>query len=147
MSRGSVVRFRSYCSLFPRAPCSENLPTLKRDCPGLLHGSPCRGRVRKSRSAFILLVLLVFCFSLAVPAEDLPETAYDESETFPFEGTPLFSNVIFQAAASATGPVGSGVHLRSGTACRFAVTRITERDGYRGTEARVALALRCTLLC
>lgn len=147
MSRGSVVRFRSYCSLFPRAPCSENLPTLRCACPGPPHGSPCRGRLRKSRSAFILLVLLVFCFSLAVPAEDLPETAYDESETVPCEGTPLFSNVIFQATASTPGAVESSVRPGSGTPFRFAVTGVAGTDSHRCTTVRVALALRCTLLC
>jgi hypothetical protein len=147
MSRGYVVRFCSYCSLFPRAPCSENLPTLRCACPGLLHGSPRRGRVKRSRSAFILLVLLVFCFSLTVPAEDLPETGYDESEAFPYESTPLFSNVISQAAVSTTGVVRSVVRLRSRTPSRLAVTRITDRDSHQFAKAQVARALLCTLLC
>jgi hypothetical protein len=36
----------------------------------------------------ILFVLLGFGASLAVPTEDLPETAYDESESLPYETTP-----------------------------------------------------------
>jgi hypothetical protein len=54
--------------------------------------------MRKPRSAFVLLLLLVFGVSLAVPAEDVPETPYDESETLPYEGTPLFSIVVPQAS-------------------------------------------------
>ncbi len=55
--------------------------------------------MRKPRCALIFLVLLVLGLSLAVPAEDLPETAYDESETLPFEGTSLFSTEVPQASA------------------------------------------------
>lgn len=55
--------------------------------------------MRKAWFAVILFVLLGFGVSLAVPAEDVPETPYDESETLPFEGAPLFSIVVPQASA------------------------------------------------
>jgi hypothetical protein len=58
--------------------------------------------MRKPRSVFVLLLLLVFGVSLAIPAEDVPETAYDESEAMPYEGTPLFSMVVPQASARIT---------------------------------------------
>jgi hypothetical protein len=53
------------------------------------------------RRWFILVfcVLLGFGVSLAVPAEDAPETAYDESEALLYEGTPLFSIVVPLASA------------------------------------------------
>ncbi len=54
--------------------------------------------MKKPRSALVLLLLLVFGVSLAVP-EDVPETAYDESETLPCEGSPVFSIVRPQASA------------------------------------------------
>jgi hypothetical protein len=47
--------------------------------------------MRKPCFILIIFVLLAFGGSLAVPAEDVPETAYDESETLPYNGTPLFS--------------------------------------------------------
>ncbi len=47
----------------------------------------------------MLLVLLAFGMSLAVPAEDVPETPYDESEGQPYESTPAFSGVALQASA------------------------------------------------
>jgi hypothetical protein len=36
--------------------------------------------------------------SFAVPAEDLPETAYDESETLPYEMTATLSAVVQESA-------------------------------------------------
>lgn len=52
--------------------------------------------MRKPRSVLIFLLLLGFGLSLAVPAEDVPETPYDESETLPYERTPLFSITVTQ---------------------------------------------------
>ena len=42
-------------------------------------------------SMLALLVVLVLSVSFAVPAEDAPETAYDESESLAFDGTPVLS--------------------------------------------------------
>jgi hypothetical protein len=39
----------------------------------------------------LLLGVLVFGLSLAVQAEDVPETPYDESEELPYENTPRVS--------------------------------------------------------
>ena len=55
--------------------------------------------MRRPCSILIFFVLLGFGVSLAVPAEDVPETAYDESEGLPYEGTPPFSSVGPQALA------------------------------------------------
>jgi hypothetical protein len=55
--------------------------------------------MRRRCSILVLFMLLGFGVSLAVPAEDVPETAYDESEALPYEGTPLFSSVVPQASA------------------------------------------------
>jgi len=43
------------------------------------------------RSLFILFLGLVLSVSFVVPAEDVFETAYDESESLPFESTSVFS--------------------------------------------------------
>ena len=48
-------------------------------------------RMTQSRSVLVLLVALVLSVSFAVPAEDVPETAYDESESLPCERTPVVS--------------------------------------------------------
>jgi hypothetical protein len=55
--------------------------------------------MRRPCSILILCVLLGFGVSLAVQAEDVPETAFDESEGLPYEDTPLFSIVGSQASA------------------------------------------------
>ena len=47
--------------------------------------------MRRASSILVLFVLLAFGLSLAVPAEDVPETAYDESESLPCESTPVVS--------------------------------------------------------
>jgi hypothetical protein len=52
-----------------------------------------------SRSVLVLLVALVLSVSFAVPAEDVPETAYDESESPPCESTA----VVFIAASETVG--------------------------------------------
>lgn len=55
--------------------------------------------MRKPRSVLILFLLLGFCMCLALPAEDVLETVYDESEALPYENTPLLSTVVPQASA------------------------------------------------
>lgn len=46
--------------------------------------------MRPAHSILAVLAVLIFGLSFAVPANDLPETAYDESETPVCESTPLF---------------------------------------------------------
>jgi hypothetical protein len=62
----------------------------------------------RSRSALVLLVALVLSVSFAVPAEDVPETAYDESESLPCESTPVVSiaapETVGEAPAVRAGP-------------------------------------------
>jgi hypothetical protein len=55
--------------------------------------------MRKASSILVLFVLLAFGASLAVPAEDVPETAYDESESLPYEMTPPLSGDLVQKSA------------------------------------------------
>jgi len=98
-------------------------------------------------SVLVLCVLLGFGVSLAVPAEDVPETAYDESEGLPYEGTPLFSIVAPLAAARTTQAVPSSLHPRLGAPCLFTRARVRDTDAHRSTDLRTSLALLCTLLC
>jgi hypothetical protein len=57
--------------------------------------------MRRSCSILVLFLLLAFGVSVAVPAEDVPETAYDESESLPCEVTPLFSIAVAKAVEAA----------------------------------------------
>jgi len=52
--------------------------------------------MRHPRSVLAFLLLLGLSVFLVVPAEDLPETAYDESESMPYEMTPLLSGDLAQ---------------------------------------------------
>jgi len=105
-----------------------------------------RGRMRKPRSALLFFVLLVLGLSIAVPAEDLPETAYDESEGLPYEGAPIISDVMPSATASPTQATPSDVRPQLATPFRVGGRRNDDTDAHRSTEARVALALLCALL-
>jgi hypothetical protein len=55
--------------------------------------------MRTFRCVLVLLVAVVFGVTPLFPAEDLPETPYDESEPLPYEGTPLLSGDIVQEPA------------------------------------------------
>jgi len=55
----------------------------------------------KLRCILVVLATLALCLSFAVPAEDDPETAYDESESLPYEMTPLLPGNIVQESAPA----------------------------------------------
>ena len=102
--------------------------------------------MRRACSILILFVLLGFGMPLAVPAEDVPETSYDESEGLPYEGTPLFSVVVPLVAARTTQAVPSSLHLKLDAPSPFtAAVRYT--DALRPADTRVSLALFCTLLC
>jgi hypothetical protein len=103
--------------------------------------------MKKPRSALVILVLLVLGLSCAVPAEDLAETAYDESEALPYEGTALISDVVSQTAASTSQAVQSTHRLLLAYPFRVAAMRINRTEAHHSDEATVALALLCTLLC
>ena len=45
----------------------------------------------QSRSVLVVLAAFVLSLSFAVPAGDVAETSYDESESLPWESTPVVS--------------------------------------------------------
>jgi hypothetical protein len=103
--------------------------------------------MRRRCSILVLFVLLAFGLSLAVPAEDVPETVYDESETLPCESTPPFSIVVPLVAARTTqAPLGS-LQLESGAPSLFTAAHVRDADVHRAPDTRISLALLCTLLC
>jgi hypothetical protein len=101
----------------------------------------------KPRSALVFLLLLGIGVSLAVCAEDLPETAYDESEGLPYEGTPPFSIMVPLVAVRTTQEKECPFHLKREVPSLFTPARIHDTDANRFAEARVSLALLCILLC
>jgi len=103
--------------------------------------------MRRPCSILVLFMLLTFGVSLAVPAKDVPETVYDESEALPYEGTPVFSSVMPLGAARTTQAVPSSLHPRLGAPSLFAPALVRDSDANRAADTRVSLALLCTLLC
>jgi len=100
----------------------------------------------KLRCILVVLATLALCLSFAVPAEDDPETPYDESESLPYEMTPLPSGDIVQGPAPAPQlvPIGRSDSL---TTPRHALGRAGCRKlaAHRTSDSLVILdrSLRC----
>ena len=103
--------------------------------------------MRRPCSILVLCVLLGFGVSLAVPAEDVPETSYDESEAVPYESTPVFSIVAPQAAAQIAQSALSSLHHKLDAPLLHPSARVRHTDAHRFANERSWLALLCTLLC
>jgi hypothetical protein len=52
----------------------------------------------KLRCILVMLAAFALSLSFVVPANDPPETPYDESEALPYESTPLFSITLQESA-------------------------------------------------
>jgi hypothetical protein len=105
------------------------------------------GVERRPRFAAVLLMILTLGLSLGLPAEDVLDAVYDESEALPCEGTPLFSIVRPPVAARTTQAPLSSLHPKPGAPFLFARVRVRDTDAHRSADARVSLALLRTLLC
>lgn len=103
--------------------------------------------MRRPRSTLILFVLLILGLSLAVPAEDLMETAYDESESLPYQRALLISDLVPRATAATTQAVRSAGQGQFAGPFRIGALRINGGDAHRFAKARSAPALLCTFLC
>ena len=103
--------------------------------------------MRRPCSIVVVCVLLCFGVSVAVPGEDMPETAYNESEALPYVSTTVFS--IAAPKAVVPGPAVRGIVslLRSGSLRRPATQCFDQRidSSYPICESLTILnhALRC----
>jgi hypothetical protein len=59
------------------------------------------GAAAKPRCAVVFLMILTLGVSLGLPAEDVLDAVYDESEATPLESTPLFSSDALRQSAQA----------------------------------------------
>lgn len=102
----------------------------------------------KPRWAVVFLMVLSVCLSLGLPAEDVLDAVYDESEPLPYEVSPLFSIAVRPVAAprTALAPLSS-LQLGAGARSPFIPARVRDTDAHRCADARISLALLCTLLC
>ena len=62
--------------------------------------------MRRIHAIVVLAVLLTFGLSFAIPADNLPETSYDESEPAPYETTPHISTLMLTESARFASDVG-----------------------------------------
>jgi hypothetical protein len=100
--------------------------------------------MNRPRSTLIFIVLLALGLFAAVPAEDLPETAYDESDDVSYVSTAMSAEVM-PALASQAAP--GALPLQSTTRSPATAEGINGTDAHRSAEGRVAPALRCVLCC
>jgi hypothetical protein len=99
----------------------------------------------RAHFAVIFLMVLTLGLPLGFPTEDVPDTTYDESETAPYEGVPLFSIALSPVAAAPTQGVLSFFHSRPG-ALSVASATVYDTDANQ-PAARPSMALLCTLRC
>ena len=103
--------------------------------------------MRRTSSILVLFVLLGFGLSLGVPAEDVPETAYDESEALPYESTPLFSIAVSETVAKVPAVRSRASQLRCDSLRRLGAQHLEHGTSwaYRICDSLTILAhaLRC----
>ena len=102
------------------------------------------------KSVFMLLVLgtLTFGLSLALHAEDLPETPYDESQAVAGEHAPPFLTQVLQDSVQRTQPIQeSASPLLLGSPTRQSEIRFEKRESSEQpnfvTPTICAVPLRC----
>ena len=71
------------------------------------------GVATKPRFAVVFLMMLTLGMSVVLPAEDVLDAVYDESEALPFESIPLSSVEPLPLPARTTQPLLGSLHLNS----------------------------------
>jgi len=100
----------------------------------------------KKHCLLVFFVLLAFGFCFANPAQDLPETAYDESEAVPYEASPIMSgNMGADKALAATAPVGAEESTSESNDPGLDFRELRPPQSICGL--RVVLTLFCSFLC
>jgi hypothetical protein len=105
------------------------------------------GVAAKPRCAVVFLMVLALGVSLGLPAEDVLDAVYDESETLPCEVVSLFSIAVPMVDARTTLAVLSSLHHKLGAALLFTSARVRDTDADRSVDQRALSALLCNLRC
>ena len=103
--------------------------------------------MRRLRYATLFLVLLVLVLGPVLLVADAPETAFDESEPLPYEGTPSIS---IDRPALATGDPRERVsdsHVEMVDAPLGAANFGLATGGSRHADGHLSSAQLCTLRC
>jgi hypothetical protein len=92
-------------------------------------------------------MFLALGLALGLPAEDVMDTLYDESETVPYEVITPVSIVLSPLSARTTQAAPNSLHEKLGVPPLFAPARVRDTEANRATDTPISLALLCTLLC
>jgi hypothetical protein len=95
----------------------------------------------------VLLMVLTMGVSLGLPAEDVLDTAYDESEAVPCEVIPLDAISSSPLSARSTQAAPNSLRQKLGVPSRFSCAGVRDTDAHQPADTRISLALLCTLLC
>jgi hypothetical protein len=96
----------------------------------------------------LLLAVSLFGLSLPIPAEDDPNTSYDESEQLPYEGAPLvFSEALRQTGAELQVPTKSQSLFQLGFPTRRDKVSPMRRDSSAGPLSESLTILDHSLRC
>ena len=101
----------------------------------------------KPRLVIVFVMLLSMGVSMGLPAEDVLDAVYDESEALPCESTPLFSIMLSPVAARTTQFPLSSSDPKPADLSLFAPAHFRDTDTDRSADTRASLVLLCTLLC
>jgi hypothetical protein len=102
----------------------------------------------KPHHGYLCFVILILGLSLGLPAQDISETSYDESEAAPYLGIRPFSIAEPpEAAARTTRRVLHSLQLTICATSRPVPASTNDNAAQRTIDARVSLARLSTLRC
>ena len=97
--------------------------------------------------AVVFLMFLTLGLSLGLPAEDVMDAVYDESEAVPYEVSPLDSISSTPLTARTTQAAPNSLPQKLSIPSRFSSARVSDSEAKGVPDTRILLALLCTLLC
>jgi hypothetical protein len=105
------------------------------------------GRAGQPRFAVVFLMILTIGLSLGLPAVDVLEAVYDESEALPCEAIPQFSVTLQPVDVRITRAPLRSLRHRDGAPFPSVPAPVCDTDTKQCAHSRVSLAMVCTLLC
>jgi hypothetical protein len=105
------------------------------------------GVAARLRYAIVFVMILTLGVSLSLPAEDVLDAVYDESEPLPYEVITPASIVVAPVTAGRTQAVANSVWQKPGIPSRFSSGRVHDTDAHRSANKRALSVLLCVLLC
>ena len=107
-----------------------------------------RWPMRKLDQGYVYFLILILGLSLGLPAPDISETSYDESEALPYLSTLSFSTTVPPEAASrTTRRVLRSLQLPLCATSRPVPASTNGNAGQRTVDARISFARLSTLRC